>query len=157
MVARIQNYSAVIRAPFGALGICAGDMLVSIDFLSGSARQYPPSTPLAREVCAQLRAYFRDPRHLFDLPLALNGSAYQERVWSALRRVPAGKVVSYGDLARRLDSGARAVGAACRANPVPVVVPCHRIVASRGIGGFMGATAGAALQIKCWLLEHERV
>ncbi|MHB8454472.1 MAG: methylated-DNA--[protein]-cysteine S-methyltransferase [Acidiferrobacterales bacterium] len=157
MAARIQNYSAVISAPFGALGICAGEMLVSIDFLSGPALRRRPTTALAREVCTQLRAYFRDPRHVFDLPLTLNGSAYQERVWSALCRIPAGRVVSYGDLARRLDSGARAVGAACRANPVPVVVPCHRIVASRGIGGFMGATAGAALQIKRWLIEHERV
>ncbi len=157
MVARIQNYSAVISAPFGALGIRAGDVLVSIDFLGASTLRRPPTTALAREVCAQLRAYFRDPRHVFDLPLALKGSVYQERVWSALRRIPAGKVVSYGDLAHRLDSGARAVGAACRANPVPVVVPCHRVVASRGLGGFMGKTAGAALKTKRWLLEHEHV
>ncbi|TAM44799.1 MAG: MGMT family protein, partial [Gammaproteobacteria bacterium] len=77
-------------------------------------------------------------------------------VWNALQRIPAGKVLSYGDLARKLKTGPRAVGNACRANPIPVVVPCHRVVASNGKGGFMGKTGGKALVIKDWLLAHER-
>lgn len=142
--------------PFGALGISTGEALVSIDFLSGSTRPRNPATALAREACAQLRAYFRNPHHVFDLPLALGGSVYQERVWSALRRIPTGEVMTYGALASQLDSGARAVGAACRQNPVPVIVPCHRVVAAGGLGGFMGRSQGAAIKIKRWLLEHER-
>jgi len=145
-----------MSTPFGALGIIVGDALESIDFLSASTHRRLPSNALAREVCAQLRAYLKDPRHMFELPLALGGSAHQARVWSALQGIPASEVVSYGVLARQLDSGARAIGAACRANPVPVVVPCHRVVALRGVGGFMGQNYGAALEIKRWLLDHER-
>jgi len=110
---------------------------------------------LAREVCAQLRAYLSDSRHPFDLPLDLAGSAYQLRVWRALSRIPAGRVLSYGELAAKLTSGARAVGNACRANPVPIVVPCHRVVSCAGLGGFMGGRAPAQLNLKRWLLAHE--
>jgi methylated-DNA-[protein]-cysteine S-methyltransferase len=152
-----DHYDAVVISPFGALGINAQDALTSIDFLRRGVRPRPARTPLAREVCAQLRAYFSNPRHVFDLPLAVHGSAYQERVWRALRRIPAGRVLSYGQLAGKLASGARAVGSACRANPVPIVVPCHRVIsADGGLGGFMGSQAPTQLAIKQWLLAHER-
>lgn len=143
-------------SPFGALGIHADEALWSIDFLSAQVRARPPRNALAREVCAQLKAYFRDAQFKFDLPLDLIGTEYQQRVWRALQRIPSGKILSYGRLAMRLDSGARAVGGACRANPVPIVVPCHRVVATQGLGGFMGAQAGHAMDIKRWLLAHER-
>ncbi len=157
MVARIKGFHAVIPAPFGALGVIVEDALVSIDLLHGSVPRRTPSSALAREVCAQLRAYLRNSRHVFDLPLASAGSSYQQRVRRALLRVPPGTVVTYGSLAHQLQSGARAVGAACRANPVPIVVPCHRVVARNGMGGFMGKGDGSALVIKRWLLTHERV
>lgn len=150
------DYDAVVISPFGALGIVARDALTSIDFLPRGVRPRAARTPLARQVCAQLRAYFSNPRHVFDLPLVTHGSDYQERVWRALRRIPAGRVLSYGQLAGKLASGARAVGSACRANPVPIVVPCHRVVAGSGLGGFMGGKAPAQLAIKQWLLTHER-
>jgi len=156
MADRKEVYDAVIASPLGRLGIQAGTALTSIDFVSPRLPLQPPRTPLARRVCAQLRAYFRDPRTCFSLPLAPGGSEFQNRVWRAMRRIPSGQVRRYGDLARAIDSAARAVGGACRANPIPIVVPCHRVVSASGLGGFMGATSGRALEIKRWLLAHEQ-
>lgn len=156
MADRKEVYDAVIVSPLGRLGIQAQTALTSIDFVSPRLPLKSPRTPLARRVCTQLRAYFHNPRARFSLPLAPGGSEFQNRVWRAMRRIPSGQVRRYGDLARALDSAARAVGGACRANPIPIVVPCHRVVSASGLGGFMGATAGRALQIKRWLLAHEQ-
>jgi methylated-DNA-[protein]-cysteine S-methyltransferase len=156
MADREKVYDAVIASPFGRLGIQARTALTSIDFVSPRRPLKQPCTPVARRACAQLRAYFRNPRARFDLPLAPGGSKFQNDVWRAMRRIPSGQVRSYGDLAKSLDSAARAVGGACRANPIPIVVPCHRVVSASGLGGFMGATGGRALEIKRGLLEHER-
>lgn len=152
-----QRYDAVIAAPFGRLGITlASGRLADIDFLDSKIRLRAPKDTAARRVCRELGAYLRNPRHRFHLPLMQEGTDFQQRVWNALQHIPAGKVLSYGDLARKLQTGPRAVGNACRANPVPIVVPCHRVVASNGKGGFMGKTSGRALTIKDWLLSHER-
>lgn len=152
----LSRYAAVIDSPFGRLGIViAGDALASIDFLP-SGRLRAPGAPLARRICRQLAAYFRDPRARFDVPLQLAGTPFQQRVWRALRAVPSGEVRSYGALARRLRTSPRAVGGACRANPVPIIVPCHRVVAQSGPGGFMGETRGRGVRIKQRLLAHER-
>jgi methylated-DNA-[protein]-cysteine S-methyltransferase len=148
-------YDAILAAPFGALGIRARDALTEISFLP-AARPVAPKTPLAREVCAQLRAYFRDPSFKFDLPLDTDGTEFQQRVWRALRGIRPGRPLTYGRLAERLHSGPRAIGGACRANPVPVVVPCHRVVAAHGLGGFMGGAGTKDTRIKQWLLAHER-
>ncbi len=156
MADRKKGYAAVIAAPFGRLGIHAREALTSIDFVSNRIPLQPPRTPLARQVCAQLKAYFADPRTRFDLPLAPVGTEFQQRAWRALQRIPSGTARTYGELARRLESAPRAVGGACRANPIPIVVPCHRVIAASGPGGFMGATRGRAMDIKHWLLAHER-
>ena len=105
----------------------------------------------------QLQEYLENPRYRFDLPLKLDGTRHRLAVWEAMQRIPAGKVRSYGEVAMELHSSARAVGGACGANPIPVIVPCHRIIGSGGaIGGFMGAKdEGFELGIKRWLLEHE--
>lgn len=152
---RTAPYDAVLATPFGALGIRARDALTEISFLPG-ARPVAPKTPLAREVCAQLRAYFRDPSFKFDLPLDTGGTEFQQRVWRALQGIRSGRSLTYGRLAERLHSGPRAIGGACRANPVPVVVPCHRVVAAHGLGGFMGGVTSKDTRIKQWLLAHER-
>jgi methylated-DNA-[protein]-cysteine S-methyltransferase len=156
MADRKKVYDAVIESPLGRLGIEAGRALTNIDFVTARTPLMAARTPLARKVCAQLKAYFKDPRTRFDLPLAPGGSAFQNAVWQALRRIPAGTVRRYGDLAKNIKSAPRAVGGACRANPIPIVVPCHRVVAASGLGGFMGATGGRAMEIKRWLLAHER-
>lgn len=83
------------------------------------------------------------------------GTAFQHRVWSAMREIPAGETRSYGSLAREVNSGARAVANACRHNPLPIVIPCHRVVARHGLGGFSGQTAGPAISRKVWMLRHE--
>ena len=146
-----------IEAPFAWLkAIAEGDALVSLDIAPTPSRRINPSKGLVREVRAQLGAYFRNPAHRFDLPLRLDGTTFQNRVWGALQRIPAGRTRSYGDLADSLASGARAIGGACRRNPVMIVVPCHRVVAQAGLGGFMGAVQGRALETKAWLLAHER-
>ncbi len=146
-----------MAAPFGRLGITLRDgALADIFFLGNRVPLCAPGTELGRTVLAQLDAYFSNPKFSFDLPLVMDGTPYQRRVWRALRRIPVGETKSYGELAKRLRSSARAVGNACRANPIPIVVPCHRVVATSGIGGFMGKESGNALRLKRWLLDHER-
>ncbi len=155
MADRKTDYAAVIATPLGRLGIQAEEALTSIDFVSSRMRLQLPRTALARKICAQLKAYFANPRTRFDLPLAAGGTPHQQRVWRALQRIAPGTPRTYGQLARTLKSAPRAVGGACRANPIPIVVPCHRVVAANGVGGFMGATRGRAMDIKRWLLKHE--
>ncbi len=157
MAKKSKRYDAVIRAPFGRLGIrLEGEALAAIDFLAGRGPLAAPRAAAARRVCAQLVAYLRDPRQRFELPLAPQGSRFERRVWRALRRIPPGQTLTYGALARRLGTAPRAVGGACRANPVPLVIPCHRVCAADGAGGFLGRRGGRALAIKRWLLAHER-
>jgi methylated-DNA-[protein]-cysteine S-methyltransferase len=109
-------------------------------------------------VAEALARYFAgDPTALQGLPVAPAGTAFQQRVWGRLLHIPAGTTVSYGDLARELGTAARAVGGACRANPVPLVVPCHRVVAAHGLGGYSGERAGDWLEKKRWLLAHEAI
>jgi methylated-DNA-[protein]-cysteine S-methyltransferase len=157
MARRPDAYDAVIAAPFGRLGIrTSGDRLLDIDFVSARVPLQPPAEAFARRACRELRAYFADPRHVPRVPVQLVGSLHQLRVWRALSRIPPGEVRSYGDLAGRLKSSPRAVGGACRRNPIPIVVPCHRVVSASGLGGFMGRRSGSALDIKRWLLAHER-
>ena len=156
MVAAQARYIAVVAAPFGRLGIVGDDEAISaMDFLKLKSILRAPVSPLAREAVAQLKAYLRDPRFRFALPLAPSETPFQTRVRRALESIPAGRTMRYGQLARHLRSSARAVGQACRGNPIPIVVPCHRVIAEDGIGGFMGKTSGHALQIKHWLLQHE--
>ncbi len=153
-----RGYDAVIATPVGRLGIVVEEnALTDVSFLGEAAALHSPRTAAAKKICRQLRSYFANPGHSFRLPLTLSGTAFQRRVWREMRRIPAGRTLSYGALARKLATSARAVGNACRANPVPIVVPCHRVVATNGAGGFMGKRSGNALRIKHRLLEHERV
>ena len=107
-------------------------------------------------MCARLQAYLQAADTPLDLPLQLAGTTFQLRVWRALQTIPPGRTLTYGTLAQQLGSGARAVANACGANPIPLVIPCHRVVASNGLGGFMGGREQHALAIKHWLLAHER-
>lgn len=154
---RTKDFDAVIAAPFGRVGFMLdGDAIVDISFLDNNTPLSPPRSAQARKVTRVLRSYFSNPDVSFRVPLKLLGTTFQQRVWRALQRIPAGRTLSYGVLARKLDTSARAVGNACRANPVPIIVPCHRVVASNGMGGFMGKRSGSPLSLKHWLLAHER-
>jgi methylated-DNA-[protein]-cysteine S-methyltransferase len=151
-----KRHDAVIATPVGRIGVMLeNDTLVDVSFLGDTTALHAPRTTAAKRTCRQLRSYFSDPRYSFHIPLKLSGTAFQQRVWRALRRIPTGRTLSYGALARKLSTSARAVGNACRANPVPIVIPCHRVVASDGAGGFMGKRSGSALRLKQWLLQHE--
>lgn len=129
--------------------------LVGLDYLSGRSRSYRHPVAGLDRVLDAIEGYLDDALSGFDIAIELEGTAFQHRTWSELRTIPAGKTLTYGQLAQRLGSGARAVGNACRANPCPLVVPCHRVVAAKGLGGFAGARSGGKLEIKRWLLRHE--
>ncbi|MFA5824583.1 MAG: methylated-DNA--[protein]-cysteine S-methyltransferase [Gallionellaceae bacterium] len=149
-------YQAQLRTPFGMLGIhCENDVLTGITFLAPDSMELLPRTAFAKEVCAQLKAYFADNDFQFDLPLKLSGTAHQLKVWQAMRTIPRGQVRTYGELAALLYSSPRAVGQACGNNPIPIVIPCHRVVSKAGLGGFMHRADDGALDIKRWLLAHE--
>lgn len=106
------------------------------------------------EACTQLRAYFAGARRRFDLPLAPAGTAFQKRVWNGLLEIPYGEERTYGQLAERIGSVARAVGGACGANPIAIVIPCHRVLG--GGGRLVGFSASGGLSDKRLLLDFER-
>jgi len=155
----IDSFEACLRAPFATLGITTdGTHVTGIRYLAPSVgAKAPRRNTIAYLACVQIQAYLEDPRYEFDLPLRLAGTRHRLAVWEAMQRIPAGNTRSYGELARELGSSPRAVGGACGANPLPLVVPCHRVIAAGGaIGGFMGERGeGFELAIKRWLLEHE--
>lgn len=151
-------FTAILHAPFGALGVrVSGDHLVALAFLAPGTALLAPTSPLLERVAEQLAAYYADPTHRFSLPLAPVGTPFRLRVWEALQGIPAGHSTTYGELARRLGSSARAVGQALGDNPLPIVVPCHRVLAAHGLGGFNHAGDGYSLDVKRWLLRHEGV
>ena len=151
-----MDYQAKLKAPFGVLGIrCEADALTGIEFLAPDTSLLPPQNAFAQTVCEQLTTYFADPDFHFDLPLKLNGTAHQNKVWQAMCAIPRGQTRQYGELAIQLGSSPRAVGQACGNNPIPIVIPCHRVVSKSGMGGFMHHSGGYALDIKRWLLAHE--
>jgi methylated-DNA-[protein]-cysteine S-methyltransferase len=154
-----DGFQACVRTPFATLGITATRTHVTgIRYLARSvAAKAPARNTIAFLACVQIQAYLDNPRFAFDLPLVLSGTHHRLQVWEALQRIPAGATRTYGELAHELHSSPRAIGGACGANPLPLVVPCHRVIAAGGrIGGFMGAKAeGFELGIKRWLLAHE--
>lgn len=148
--------AAVQLTPFGAVGVrTEGDSLAELIFLPSSHKAQKPRTALAREACRQVAAYVSDADFSFDLPLARRGTEFQRRVWGAICAIPRGRTRGYGDLARDLCSAPRAVGQACGCNFFPLVIPCHRVIAAGGLGGFAHHSAGFHLRVKRWLLAHE--
>lgn len=150
------GFDAVIALPFGPFGIRARDGAVrELVFL-------PPGTPLqvprnatAGAAAHALREWIDDPELPFPLPLTSVGTPFRQRVWAAISAIPRGRTATYGALAAQLGSAPRAVGQACGANPFPLIVPCHRVTASTGLGGFANARAGWLLEVKRWLLVFE--
>lgn len=150
------DYAAKYLMPFAVLGIrVEHGQLAGIDFLPLGEATLAPSDALTRQVCEQVEAYLRAPDFQFDLPLRQVGTPHQMKVWQALRAIPRGQAKTYGELAQQLGSSPRAVGQACGSNPLPLIIPCHRVVAKNGAGGFMHHASGAPLAIKDWLLRHE--
>jgi methylated-DNA-[protein]-cysteine S-methyltransferase len=145
---------AVVETPIGPLGLVASDTALQGVLFDGRRVRPEGSSPVLAEAARQLDAYFRGELVAFDLALELNGSEFQRSCWLALASIPYGQTVSYGEQARRLGLGndaARAVGAANGQNPLPIVLPCHRVIGADGsLTGF-----GGGLDVKRFLLEHE--
>ncbi|TWG86296.1 methylated-DNA-[protein]-cysteine S-methyltransferase [Cupriavidus gilardii J11] len=154
-----HGFDAVLAAPFGRLGVRVdGERLTSIVFLRPDTPLHAADAPAVQRLALQLAAYFDDPDAAFDVPLATVGTAFQQRVWQAIAAVPRGRTATYGELASSIGGTARAVGQACGDNPFPLVVPCHRVVGAKGLGGFAHhGDDGFHLDVKRWLLRHERV
>ncbi|MCC4116934.1 methylated-DNA--[protein]-cysteine S-methyltransferase [Aromatoleum toluclasticum] len=151
------TFSAILTLPFGGLGVYADRRcILELVFLPPGTRALAPDTPLAERAATQLLAWLDDPDRPFDLPLAERGTPFQRRVWTAISAIPRGTHRTYGEIAGGMNSAARAVGQACGANPFPIVVPCHRVVAAGGgLGGFANSTGGYLLDTKRWLLQFE--
>ena len=130
--------------------------LVGIEYLPKGERAQAPTDAVAERACRQIERYLADAQFRFSLPLAPAGTPFRRRVWDTLSQIPIGESRTYGELARRLHTAPRAIGGACGANPIALVIPCHRVVGTQGsLGGFMGVTEGDPIAIKRWLLAHE--
>lgn len=140
-----------LHTPIGDVTVSEEDgAIVALDWGWGSADQ--AETPLLRQACAQLHAYFDGELTEFDLPLAPAGTPYRRRVWQALRDIPYGETRSYAAIAVAAGGSARSVGQANGCNPIPIIIPCHRVVATTHLGGYSG---GEGLPTKRYLLALE--
>lgn len=149
-------YDAIIEFPKMKVAVRTREERVAeICYLPPTVATRSPSNALAARAAQQLEEYRDDPNTRFDLPLLIEGTEFQRQLWDALCEIPRGKTLTYGELARRLGVEPRAVGQACGDNRLPIVIPCHRVVAADGIGGFGHATGGYLLEAKRWLLMHE--
>lgn len=149
-------YQAITIFPFGAVATsCTDSKVVGVFFLGKTVESLKPKNELAQEVERQLLAYLADPQFQFDLPLESIGTKHQQCVWHEISATPSGRTINYGELAKRIGSSAQAVGQACGANPWPIIVSCHRVVAKSGLGGFANQCNGDLLDVKQWLLTHE--
>ena len=153
-------FQAIVEAPFGAMGIRSnGVALTEMVYLPQRFSEKAPQDKIAERAVVQVEKYLGDPDFIFDLPLESVGSQFQNRVWQAISSIPRGQVLTYGQIARQIRSAPRAVGQACGANWFPLVVPCHRVTAAGGLGGFSHSDDqnGFYLDVKRWLLAHEGV
>lgn len=155
-----QLFSAIVEAPFGAIGIRTEPGVVrELVYLPRSFNEKAPLDALSEKAARQVEQYLDDPDFRFDLPLAEAGTAFQQRVWAAISAIPRGEVLTYGQVAKQIRSAPRAVGQACGANWFPLVIPCHRVTATGGLGGFSNHDdeTGFHVAVKRWLLVHEGV
>lgn len=138
-----------LKTPVGELTLVEnGGAITALDWRQGGA----DNTPLLIEARTQLEAYFTGDRQAFTLPCLVHGSTLQKQVCAAMQAIPFGETRTYGDLAKELGVPAQAIGQACGGNPIPVIIPCHRILGATGLGGFSGV---GGVETKVWLLKHE--
>ena len=162
------SFSAIVPAPFGFMGVrtepfddrrVQGDCVSELVYLPAQFCEKPADNFIAERAALQIRRYFDDPDFVFDLPLKTVGTQFQQRVWNAIAAIPRGQVRTYGAVAKLLKSAPRAVGQACGANRFPLIIPCHRVTAAGGLGGFAhhDDETGFHLGVKRYLLELEQV
>jgi methylated-DNA-[protein]-cysteine S-methyltransferase len=149
-------YDVTVDFPKFKVGVATRDGVVAgLKYLPSSFSAVSPTGSIAERAAQQLEAYRRDANSRFDLPVVIEGTELQKAVWRAMCAIPRGKTRTYGDLARELGADPRDIGQCCGDNRLPLVIPCHRIVAADGIGGFAHATSGYLVEAKRWLLMHE--
>ena len=153
----VQPFQAIVGAPLFSVGVCCDEReIIALELLS-PCLEVTPVNDLARESVRQIRAYFDDADFCFDLPLRVSGTFFRRRVWECIAAIPVHENRTYGQLAKELHTAPRAVGQACGANPFPLVIPCHRVIAAGGgLGGFARQGGGFLLDVKRWLLAHEK-
>lgn len=139
-----------IDTQFGRL--CVEECDGAIVRLTWGGEEDAPDAPLLREAASQLQAYDQRRLQQFDLPLRVGGSDFQRKVCDAMLSIPFGETRTYGHIASELGYSAQAVGQGCGANPIPVIIPCHRVLGANGLGGFSG---GGGIETKVALLRHE--
>lgn len=149
-------FDVIVEFPKMKVAVKTSDeRVVEIRYLPLSFKSISATNALAALAASQLERYREDPDATFDLPLLIEGSPLQRNVWEAMCAIPRGRTRTYGELAAELGADARAIGQACGDNRLPIVIPCHRVVAADGIGGFGHSTGGYLLEVKRWLLMHE--
>ncbi len=155
-MAELEHSWLTVESPVGRLTITArGEAIVAIDWAGSSAvagDRIVGNGALLGEAARQLDAYFAGRLTRFDLALAPAGSRFEQLVWMAMRAIPYGKTRCYGELAAAVGSAPRAVGRACGRNPIPIVIPCHRVLARTGLGGYSGA-GGLTTKRRLLMLE----
>jgi methylated-DNA-[protein]-cysteine S-methyltransferase len=156
---RVASSETRYATPFAVLGIATdGAVVTGVRYLPRQTAERAPHDRVAEHACREIERYLADPAHCFDLHYRLEGTPFQRRVWREIEKLFPIKTITYGDLAQRISSAARPVGGACGANPVPLFVPCHRVLATGGrLGGFMGGKDDFPLSVKRWLLRHEGI
>lgn len=142
--------TCVVETRFGRLAVTETAGAITAVSWDGAAEGKPG--PLLREAVAQLAAYDAGRLEVFDLPLRVGGSEFQQAVCAAMLSIPFGYTRTYGEIATQLGQSAQAVGRACGGNPIPVIIPCHRVMGARGLTGFSG---GQGVETKVALLRHE--
>jgi methylated-DNA-[protein]-cysteine S-methyltransferase len=155
-----EIFSAIVAAPFGAIGIRTDAGIIrEMVYLPPHFHEKDAADGLADQAVSQIERYLADPDFQFNLPLIETGSVFQKKVWGAISSIPRGSVRTYGQIAKHIGSAPRAVGQACGANWFPLVIPCHRVTAAGGLGGFSNHDDenGFHLSVKRWLLRHEGV
>ena len=149
-----SQFDAIIDAPFGAVGVFIFNEQVLIKLLTEKQVAKSAENKTVQTIAKQIAAYFNNVNHDFKLPINQHGTPFQHCVWQAISAIPRGQVLTYAQIATQIGSGPRAVANACGANNCPIIVPCHRVVAKNGLGGFMQGNSDG-LKVKRWLLKHE--
>lgn len=150
-------YSVIISSPIGKLGVQIEQHAIQrLDIVRDSMPLLAARDHLSELIARELIGYFESPHAEFSLTLNPAGTPFQQTVWKALSNIPLGETMTYQAIASRLKTSPRAIGQACKHNPIPIIIPCHRIIAKQHLGGFMGKTSGKSLDIKSWLLMHEK-
>ncbi|WP_428355222.1 methylated-DNA--[protein]-cysteine S-methyltransferase [Methyloprofundus sp.] len=151
----VQSY--YYTTPIGVLAIQMQGTLLSKLYWALAPQAEPQLTHLSGALEQQLNEYWLSGKMIHNSSLLKQGTEFQQKAWNALSRIPLGQTRTYGELANELGTAPRALANACRKNPFPVIIPCHRVLAKTGIGGYAGATSGKLINIKLALLKHEEM